>query len=252
MTAVRVQAGRVLTRSLRMPTVIIQGLAFPVVLMVLLNASFAQVVEDFEPGLDYVQRLVPMVAITGAVFGGLASGASVVSERSQGLLSRFRTLPSPRLAPLAGRVVAEAARILAGTVVMVLVATLLGFRFHEGPIAAVGFFVAVVAYGSAFSWLIIALALKAKSYEALSSLAPLFLLLLFFNTGFVPLDAYPGAIQPIVRAAPHTAATNLLLGLSSGGPVARPLLSTVVWTAVITAVFAPLAVRRFTRLGPTE
>ncbi len=243
-----IQAGRVLARTLRMPTVIIQGLAFPMVLMVLLLASFSEVVEAYEPGVEYVQRLVPLVAITGAVFGGLANGAAVVSERNDGLLGRFRTLPSPRAAPLAGQVVAEAGRILGGTVAMVAVASLLGFRFQQGPLAAVGFFVVIVLYGSAFTWLVLALALRAGSYESLAVLAPLFLLLLFLNTGFVPLDAYPGALQPVVRAAPHTAVTDLLMGLSVGGPVAEPLVRAALWTTAITGVFATLAIRRFERI----
>lgn len=240
-----IQAGRALRRSLRMPTVVIQGVLFPLVLMLLLLAGFREVLGDFDPSRDYVQRLVPMAAVTGAVFGGLANGAGLISERRLGLLDRFRTLPSPRLAPLTGRIVAEAARIALGTVVLVVVATIVGFRFSGGLAGAVAFVPLLVLYGTSFSWLVTALAVRAKAFEQLSLLAPLFLVLLFFNTGFVPLDAFPGALQPVVRSSPHTAVSEALLAMSDGGPVAGPLLRTVLWSAAITAICATTAVRRF-------
>lgn len=240
-----IQAGRALRRSLRMPTVVVQALAFPVALMLLLLAAFRDVVGDFDPSRPYIQRLVPMVAITGALFGGLANGAGLVSERIQGLHARFRALASPRIAPLAGRVLAEMARTALGTVVMVGVGMLVGFRFSQGPVAAVAFVAVVALYAVPVLWIVIALALRARTYEQLAILGPLFLLLLFLNTGFVPLEAYPGVVQPVVRIAPHTAATEVLLGLSDGGPVAWPLLRTTLWAVGITVVFATLAVRRF-------
>lgn len=240
-----IQAGRALRRSLRMPTVVVQGLAFPLVLMLLLLAGFREVVGDFDPGRDYIQRLVPMAAITGALFGGLANGAGLIRERQLGLLDRFRALPSPRLAPLTGRMLAEATRIALGTIVLILVAMVVGFRFSGGVAGALAFVPVVVLYGTAFGWLVTALAVRATAFEQLSLLAPLFLVLLFFNTGFVPLDAFPGALQPVVRAAPHTAVSEALLGLSDGGPVAGPLLRTVLWSVGITAVCATSAVRRF-------
>lgn len=240
-----IQAGRALRRSLRMPTVVVQGLAFPLVLMLLLLAGFREVVGDFDPTRDHVQRLVPMAAITGAVFGGLANGAGLISERRMGLLDRFRALPSPRLAPLTGRVLAEAARIALGTVVLVLVAMVVGFRFSGGVLGALAFVPVVVVYGTSFAWLVTALAVRATAFEQLSLLGPLFLVLLFFNTGFVPLDAFPGALQPLVRSSPHTAVSDALLGLSDGGPVAGPLLRTLLWSAAITGGSATTAVRRF-------
>jgi len=36
-------------------------------------------------------------------------------------------------------------------------------------------------------------------------------------------------------------------GLLLGGPVARPVLQSVIWMAVLTAVFAPLAIARYRR-----
>jgi ABC-2 type transport system permease protein len=240
-----IQSGRALRRSLRMPTVVIQGLAFPLVLMLLLLAGFREVVGDFDPSRDHVQRLVPMAAVTGAVFGGLANGAGLIAERQLGLLDRFRALPSPRLAPLTGRVLAEAARIALGTIVLVAVASIVGFRFSGGFAGAVAFVPVVVLYGTSFSWLVTALAVRATAFEQLSLLAPLFLVLLFFNTGFVPLEAFPGALQPVVRSTPHTAVSDALLGLSDGGPVAGPLIRTVLWSAAITGVCATSAVRHY-------
>lgn len=240
------QGGRVLRRSLRMPAVVIQSILFPVVLLLLLLAGFGEVVADFDDR-DYVQRIVPLIAVSGALFGALANGAAVITERRGGLFDRFRALPIHRAAPLAGRVLGEAGRIVVSTVVVVAVGAVAGFRFGGGVAGTVGFFALVVLYGTAFSWVVVALALRAERLEALSLLAPLFLLLLFLNTGMVPLDAYPGALQPVVRWAPHTAVVDALAGLAGDGPVAGPLGRAVAWSVGITAVFATVFVRRYRR-----
>ena len=40
-----------------------------------------------------------------------------------------------------------------------------------------------------------------------------------------------------------------LSGLLLGGPALDPALKTLAWTAALTAVFAPLAIRRYRRLS---
>jgi ABC-type multidrug transport system permease subunit len=75
------------------------------------------------------------------------------------------------------------------------------------------------------------------------------LVLFFLSTGFVPVDGFPGALQPIVRANPLSCAVNALAGLSSGGPVLVPVLQTLAWTVGLTALLAPAAIARYRTTG---
>jgi ABC-2 type transport system permease protein len=55
----------------------------------------------------------------------------------------------------------------------------------------------------------------------------------FFCTGLVPLDKYPGWVQPFVEYQPMSAAVDTMRGLSVGGPALMPMLSTLAWAAGI-------------------
>ena len=70
-------------------------------------------------------------------------------------------------------------------------------------------------------------------------------LLLFFNTGMVPLDVFPGWLQPVVRAQPMSPAIETMRALADGGPTLWPLLQAVAWVLGLIVVFGPLAVRGY-------
>jgi ABC-type transport system involved in cytochrome c biogenesis ATPase subunit len=57
-----------------------------------------------------------------------------------------------------------------------------------------------------------------------------------FCTGFVPLDQYPQWIRPVVQHQPLSYAIEAMRGLSLGGPVLRPTLATLLWSAGIVVV----------------
>jgi ABC-2 type transport system permease protein len=73
-------------------------------------------------------------------------------------------------------------------------------------------------------------------------------LLFLLSSGFVPVSAYPGVLQPVVRANPMSVATNALIGLSSGGPVLRPVLETLAWVVPLCLLCGLAAIRRYRRL----
>lgn len=239
-----IHAERSIRRSLRIPVVVVQTLVFPVLLLFVLNIVFGEIIEERTGDLRYADRLVPLTALSSALFGSLGGAAALVHERRLGLLDRMRALPGARSAPLIGRIGADMVRVLAGAVLVAAAGHLVGFRFREGLPSTLAYFALIVLYGSAFGWVVLAVAARARTVEQLAILNPVFLVMLFLNTGFVPVEGYPGFLQPVVRLAPHTAAVNALLGLASGGPVLVPVLQTLAWIAVITAVAAPLAVRR--------
>jgi oleandomycin transport system permease protein len=57
----------------------------------------------------------------------------------------------------------------------------------------------------------------------------------------------PGWLQAFVKANPVTSVIDATRGLMLGGPVAEPLIDSVIWMTVILAVFVPLAVGKYRR-----
>ena len=57
----------------------------------------------------------------------------------------------------------------------------------------------------------------------------------------------PGWLEAFVNVNPITDVVDATRGLMLGGPVAEPVIRSIIWMIVITAVFAPLAIARYRR-----
>lgn len=241
-----IQTKRLLTRWARDPLTMMQALLFPALLLVMLNAVLGKQVSSFA-GADALYGSVPMVSLVGVMSGSLAGAVTLGRERDVGLLSRFWVLPVHRASGLLSRIVAESVRILLCTLVIFAVGVALGFRFTQGPLAAIALFTIPVLYGLGFATMVTALAVytaKAALVEVVSLGSSM---LMFFSTGFVPLAAYPGWARPIVEHNPLTHAIDTMRGLSLGGPVRGPLLATLAWSLGAIVVFALPAAIGFRR-----
>ncbi|MEM9464857.1 MAG: ABC transporter permease [Actinomycetota bacterium] len=250
MTNVFVFAGRSARRFSRSPDTVVSTVIFPLLLLVTLHAVFSQAVEAFEDGAAYGQRLVPTLVFSGIMFGTIAIAAGVNTEVQDGWFDRIRSMPVSPAAPLAGAVIGDAVRAVIAVAVLVGVGHLFGFRFDNGVLPAVGFVAVAIVAAMTFTWMAIYFGVIAKSREALlGPLNAVFLLMLFLSRGMVPLDAYPGWAQPIVRANPATAYVTLLDRLARGGELVQPFLIAAGWTVAISGVFGSLAVRRIRTAG---
>ena len=96
-----------------------------------------------------------------------------------------------------------------------------------------------------FAAVIVAVGVRANGKNIITGLSMVAFLLLFFNTGMVPLDMFPGWLQPVVRAQPMSPAIEAMRALADGGPTLWPLLQSVAWVLGLIAVFGPLAVRGY-------
>jgi daunorubicin resistance protein C len=121
----------------------------------------------------------------------------------------------------------------------------MGLRFHEGWVAAIGFVLMPVLMVIGFSTAIIAFGVQAAGKNIITGPSTVCFLLLFFNSGMVPIDVFPGWLQPVVRAQPMSPAIEAMRGLADGGPTLRPVLQSVAWVVGLVAVFGPIAVRGY-------
>jgi ABC transporter DrrB family efflux protein len=239
-------AGRNLRRLSRSPLTLVQSVFFPTLLLVVLLIAFGRVIGGSVSA--YSARLVPQLVVAAGAFGAAGTGVAVFTDRHDGMIERLRSLPIARRSYLVGTVAADAVRVAAAAVIVVVVGHVPGFRFEQGAVAALGFFAVAVAFGAVWAWVAVTLGLRAGSSQAVGSTMNGPILMLFFlSTGFVPVEGFPAALQPVVRANPLSCAVDALIGLSSGGPVLVPVLQTLAWTVGLVAVFATIAVRTYRR-----
>ena len=96
------QAGRLLTGWRREPVVLVQSLIFPTFLLIVYKLVIGESILNLT-GDDSLYGLVPICAVTGALFGAMGTGVAIPDERESGLLSRLWVLPVNRASALTGR-----------------------------------------------------------------------------------------------------------------------------------------------------
>ncbi|MCG5432368.1 ABC transporter permease [Mycobacterium sp. MYCO198283] len=239
-------AHRLLTGWRREPVVLVQSLLFPTFLLIVYTLVIGKSLQNLT-GDSSSYGLAPMCAVAGALFGAIGTGAALPVERESGLLSRLWVLPVRRSSALLGRLVAEAVRALVGAVLITAVAVALGLRFSQGPAAALAFMLIPVLSVIGFAAVVVAMGVRAGGRNIIVGLSAVSFLLLFFNSGMVPIDVFPGWLRPVVRAQPMSPAIEAMRALADGGPTLVPVLQTLSWTAGLLVVFGPLAVRGYRR-----
>ncbi|BAD55573.1 ABC transporter permease [Nocardia farcinica] len=240
------QCKRLLIGWLRDPATTIQTLIYPAATLLMFKIVLGNAIGS-ATGMPAVYGQVPMITLVAAMSGAVVSALGFKVERATGLLGRFYTMPMNRAAGLTGRLLAEAVRVLITTLFVLAVGLALGFRFGQGPLAALALIGIPVLFGVGFAVLVTALATLTEGVLLVSIIGIVNTLLMFFNTGFVPVFAYPTWLQDVVANQPMSTAIDAMRGLSYGGPVAEPLLKTLAWTIGLIVVFAWPAIRGYRR-----
>lgn len=237
-----VLTARVLRRWSRDTATVFESLIMPAVLLVTLDIVFEDVVSQVT-GHSALYNSVPLVAMVGAMTGAMIGGIGLMRERTAGLLSRLWVVPVHRASGLLSRLAADAVRIVATTAIIMCAGLLLGFRFRQGILGSVAWLLIPIVFGLAFSLFVITLALYTAKTMVVEATEIVWGLLMFFSTGFVPLDQFPRWIQPVVQHQPVSYAVEAMRGLSLGGPVLTPMVAMLLWSAGIAAACAvPVAI----------
>ncbi|WP_174400406.1 ABC transporter permease [Mycolicibacterium sphagni] len=237
-------ANRLFTHWRREPVVAIQALLYPSFLLITYYFLVAKSMMNVT-GKDTLYGLVPTCAIAGAVLGALAASSTLHMERDHGLLSRFWVLPVHRASALTGRLLADATRTLAGTVVITAVGAGLGLRFNGSLFAVIPFMLVPVAVGVVFSTAMIAIAVRSADNKLLIWLGVPAIAMVFASSGAPPIEMMPSWVQPLIRFQPMWAAVDSMRALAEGRPALSSLLVTLAWGVGLAAVVVPVAIRGY-------
>lgn len=195
---------------------------------------------------EYLQFALPGIIVQGIAFTPFTTALGLNSDFSKGLIDRFRSLPIARTAVVGGRIAADTVRIVWSALIMTSFGVLLGFRFGGGWAGAIGALILVTAFGVTMCWPMAFIGVTARTPESVNTWGFMIILpLTFLSSAFVPIETMPGWLEALARVNPITAFIDATRGLMLGGPVAAPVLKSVVWLVGITAVFTPLTVDRY-------
>lgn len=193
----------------------------------------------------YVQYVIPgLMAMMGMNMAqGVGTGFN--QDFNSGVMDRFRSLPIGRGSVLFAKIAVELMRMLFATVVLMVVALLVGFDITNwaGLVASVGL---SAVFGSALMWVFITLGVVMKNAQSVQAMGFLVLMPLQFGSSiFAPTDSMPGWLRSFTDYNPLSSLADTARGLMVGGPVTHDLWVTLGWSAVLTAVMAPIAIHKF-------
>jgi ABC transporter DrrB family efflux protein len=197
---------------------------------------------------QYLQFALPGILVQGIAFTPFTTALGLNVDFQRGLIDRFRSLPIARSAVIGGRIAADGVRIVWGELILIGLGVLLGFRFGGGAAGALGAFLLVGAFGLTLCWPMAFIGVTARTPEAVNTWGFMIILpLTFASSVFARPETMPGWLQAFVKVNPITSIVDATRGLMLGGSVAAPVVKSVIWMAVIVAVFAPLAIARYRR-----
>ncbi|MDQ1659198.1 MAG: oleandomycin transport system permease protein [Cryptosporangiaceae bacterium] len=197
---------------------------------------------------EYLQKLLPAIMVQTVMFASLATGVSLNTDIKKGVFDRFRSLPIGRSAPLIGSVTGDVIRYVVSVCVMVGFGYAIGFRIGTDPFSLLGACLLVIGFAFSLSWIFVLIGMLVREPGAVQGIAFVFMFPLTFGTNMlVPTSTLPGWLQAWVKLNPVTDVMDAARGLMTGGATGGPVLHTLLWSAGVIAVFAPLAVRAYRR-----
>ena len=241
----RVLAARSMRRGSRNPATILSAIVFPLLFFALFNIVMRKVMGA--QGFNYVQLLPATIVAQAMIFTGMASAYYIAEDRLSGFTARLRSLPLHRAAPIVARSVGDLVRAAVSLVVVTGVGVAVGMRFDSIG-GALGFGAVALGLALMVSLGMGLLGYTASSPDAAASLASLpYLPLLMLSPGFVPVENFPGWLQPAVEWQPVTCVIDSLRALAASGDPGAKLPAALGWIVGGGLLFAVLGARAFRR-----
>ncbi|MGC4934249.1 ABC transporter permease [Gordonia sp. DT30] len=195
---------------------------------------------------SYLPVIIPGIMVQTVITTSIVTGTQLREDMDKGVFDRFRALPIARISPLAGALLADMIRYLIATTLTIVMGVIMGWR--PDVLGAIGAALLVILCSFAISWIFALMGCLMSKASAVQGISMLILFpLTFMSNAFVPVDTMPGWLQGFVNVNPISHLVTAVRELTANGHVGIHVVWSLIGAAVITAVFAPLAVRAYMR-----
>ncbi|MGK5499657.1 ABC transporter permease [Streptomyces sp. URMC 125] len=245
---------RDLLHLVRQPSIVAWQLGFPIVSVLLFVYVFGSAMDVGTA--DYKTYALPGMFTMTMAFGFMNTAMAVAVDKERGVTDRFRSMPMAPSAVVTGRGVSDVLHAALDLLVLAVIALAVGWRPQGGAPAALGAFALLLLLRFALIWVGVFIGLLVPNQEAAGNLFALAFPFGMVSSVFTPPSMMPDWLGAVAMWNPVSSTADAVRGLfgspvSAGGSWieqnAAPM--AVLWPLAITAVFLPLAVRRFQRLS---
>ncbi|MFJ4652976.1 ABC transporter permease [Nocardia sp. NPDC088792] len=197
---------------------------------------------------DYLPVLIPGILVQTVVLTSVVTGTQLREDMDKGVFDRFKSLPIARISALAGALIADMVRYGLATVLTVIVGLILGYRPAGGVAGVVAAGLVVVFCSFAVSWIWALVGVTGKSASAVQGISMMIMFPLTFMSGaFAKVSTMPGWLQGANKANPIYYMVNAARELMNGNHYTSNLVWSLVGSAIVIVIFAPLAMRAYMR-----
>jgi ABC-2 type transport system permease protein len=154
-------------------------------------------------GAGYKEYLIGGILIQTLAFAMMGPAMSVATDLQEGVIDRFRSLPSRRSAYLLGHYLAELIGSILTIAIILLTGLIIGWRSHSGFVHTIEGFGLLIVFSSAMIWLGLWLGILVRAPDAVMGIGFIIVFpITFLSNAFVPIDSLPNALQWIASVNP--------------------------------------------------
>ena len=206
-------------------------------------------------GGGYKEYLIGGILIQSLAFGMMGPATAIATDLQEGVIDRFRVLPTRSSAYMLGHYLAELAGSALAITVLIGTGAVVGWRPHTDVLHFAEAIALLVAFASAIIWLGLWLGALVRSPDAVMGIGFVIVFpITFLSNAFVPISTMPSALQWIATVNPISvlvAAVRLLFGNPVSPvtkhlwPIDHPVAASWLYVAVLLTFGYIVAQRRY-------
>ncbi|MGC2241584.1 MAG: ABC transporter permease [Acidimicrobiia bacterium] len=245
-----IMAKRSLRHTTRSLDTIITVVLTPIAILLLFVYVFGGALGTQTGSIRYVDFITPGVIIM-TVGSGIAYAAVRLSmDLQKGIIGRFRTMPVAPSSVLSGQALSSTLSNLFSSVLVLVVAFIVGFRPAAGIAGWLWFGGVLVLFTLATTWMAMFFGLLAKTMEGAGAFAYILLLLIFISPSFVPTESMTPLLRGFAEHQPMTPIIETMRSLLTDGTPGNELWVALAWILGILVVSYTLALSLYRRREP--
>ena len=203
---------RALREALRQPEVELPQILIPLFFLATIIGAANQIAPQAFGVSNYTGFQVPVAMVQAVAGVASVSGIVMVTDIERGYFDKLLLTPTPRIALVLSRLVADAVRAIVVSTVILGVGLAIGSPLEAGVGGAVILVLLMGAFGAAYSGIGLAISLRTGNPQAAQLGILIFFPLLFLSTAFAPKEVFEPWLETVAEFNP---VTYLLAGMRS-------------------------------------
>lgn len=195
----------------------------------------------------YLPIIIPGILVQTVITTSVVTGVQLREDMEKGVFDRFRSLPTARIAPLSGALLADVLRYAIATTLTLVMGRIMGYTAVTDNLPSTLLAAAlVIAVSWSVSWVFAFFGMVGRSASSVQGISMVVLFpLTFLSNAFVPTTNMPDWLQWFVSVNPVSHLVTAVRDLVNTTTVGGDFWLSIAGAAVIVAIFAPLTLRAY-------